>query len=58
MKDITRESVRKSDCCRKTWLWKIKDETNQYRKEAKDAAGLLNLGPDSDEGGDFQNGPE
>jgi hypothetical protein len=26
MKDITRESVRKRDCCRKTWGWKIQDE--------------------------------
>jgi hypothetical protein len=29
-----------------------------YRKEAKDSAGLLKLGRDNDEGGDFQNGPE
>ena len=28
------------------------------RKEAKDSAGLLKLGRDIDEGGDFQNGPE
>jgi len=27
----------------------------RYRKEAKDSAGLLQLGRDHDEGGDFQN---
>ena len=30
----------------------------RYRKEAKYSAGLMKLGPDNDEGGDFQNGPE
>ena len=30
----------------------------RYRKEAKYSAGLMKLGRDNDEGGDFQNGPE